>query len=384
MSLPVEKILPHACCIYEWVMPPELRLSTNNYGLPTHVYVMSILVVAIRILYNINGLGVWEKSMSSHNLHTKSNEAVSKDLTSSPKVTDNVENCSGSPHSVDDMGTSSRNSLHDHESKFDAMELLCNLEARYNEINNAYGGVKCMTDLSKTMRSYLQFCEDVVFAGSELPVDFYREEKSLIDKLWDYYQKEKGSEPAEDLGERYRSANDIVYKMNKTEYHTSPSHDGRTSREDFSLQRHSDVDHSSLTSDECENSEPSDKVSAETNKHRAIRLMKKNMEENRFVYIPPRVKLKRLDYLHYVRKRDEGAMTYVAHADYYILLRSCAGVAEVDMRIMHVGVLSMERRLAWLERRIDHCLHLTPPSATCKFCTNEPEQTTIGLSNLNL
>ncbi|XVE84069.1 hypothetical protein DITRI_Ditri16bG0139400 [Diplodiscus trichospermus] len=349
LSLPVEKILPYACRIYEWLMPPELRLSTNNYGLPTFVYLMSILVVAIRILYNINGLGVWEKSLTSTN-------PLSKDRTA---------------------------------------ELLCNLERRYNEINNSNGGDKCMTDLSKTMLSYLQFCQDVIFAGSELPVDFYHEEKSLIDKLWDYYQKEKGSEPAEDLGEQYRVTNDILNKMVKdNEHNTSPSHD-RTSHQDFSLRRHSNVDDSSLTSEEHENSEPSDQVSAETNDQRSIRLMKKNMEENRFIYIPPRVKLKRLDYLHYARKKDEGAMTYVAHADYYILLRSSARVVEVDMRIMHVGVLSIERRLAWLEKRIDHCLHLSPPSTTCKFCTDEPEQgtdepeqgaddSTIGLSNLNI
>ncbi|XVE85858.1 hypothetical protein DITRI_Ditri17bG0125100 [Diplodiscus trichospermus] len=164
LSLPVEKILPHACRMYEWVMPPELRLSTNNYGLPTRVHLMSILMVTIRILYNINGFGVWEKSLS--------------------KVKGNAENGSTSSHS-DDMGTSSR------ESKFDAEELLCNLEARYNEIKNSHAGDNCVADLSKTMLSYLQFCQDVIFAGSELPVDFYHEEKSLIDKLWDYYQKEK-------------------------------------------------------------------------------------------------------------------------------------------------------------------------------------------------
>ncbi|TYJ36782.1 hypothetical protein E1A91_A05G332200v1 [Gossypium mustelinum] len=391
LSLPVEKILPHACRIYEWARPPELRLSTNNFGLPTCVHAMAILVIAIRILYDINGLGVWEKSLSSHMLPSRSTEATRTDPASSPKVSDSAENGFGS-HSVDCMGTSSsRNILPDNESKFDAAELLCNLEARYNEINNACGGVKCLRDLSKSMPSYLQFCQDVVFAGSEPAVDFYHEEKTLIDKLWDYYQKEKGSEPEEDLGRRHSSADGSMYKANKiardNEHHSSPSHE-RTSHEDISTQRHSDVDHSSMTSEECENSEPSDKVSAETNEHRAIRLMKKNMEENRFCYIPPRVMLKRLDYLHYARKKDEGAITYVAHADYYILLRACAIVAEVDMRIMHVGVLNMERRLAWLEKRIDHCLHLIPPRTMCKFCSNEPEQAaddhTIGLSNLNL
>ncbi|KAK6242752.1 hypothetical protein SCA6_008141 [Theobroma cacao] len=392
LSLPVEKILPPACRMHEWALPPELRLSTNNSGLPTRVYVMSILVVAIRILYNINGFGVWEKSLSCYNPPSKSNEAESKDPKSSPKVRDYAEDCSGSPY-VNDIGTSStRNSLHDHESKFDAVELLCNLEARYNEINYADGDVK-LTDLSKSMPTYLQFCQDVVFAGSELPLDFYHEEKGLIDKFWDFYQKEKGSEPAEDMGERYRISDDIDCKVDRrirdSECHSSPSKDGRTSLDDlYSQKRMEDFEHSSLTSEEHESSETSNKVPAENSKHRAIRLMKKNMEENRFLYIPPRVKLKRLSYLHYARKKDEGAMIYVAHADYYILLRSCARVAEVDMRIMHVGVLSMERRLAWLENRTDHCVHLTPPSSTCKFCTDETEQAaddpTIGLSNLNL
>lgn len=66
LSLPVEKILPYACRIYEWSMPPDLWLSLSKdcFKLPTHVCVVSILVVAIRILYNINGLGEWEKSLS--------------------------------------------------------------------------------------------------------------------------------------------------------------------------------------------------------------------------------------------------------------------------------------------------------------------------------
>ncbi|KAK8600133.1 hypothetical protein V6N13_060047 [Hibiscus sabdariffa] len=114
------------------------------------------------------------------------------------------------------------------------------------------------------------------------------------------------------------------------EYYSSPSHDGRTSHE---------------------NPKPSDEVSTETNGHRAIRLMKKNMEESKFCYIPPRIKLRRLDYLQHVRKRDEDAINYVAHVDYYILLRACAMVVEVYMRIMHVGVLDMERRSDWLEKK---------------------------------
>jgi hypothetical protein len=147
-------------------------------------------------------------------------------------------------------------------------------------------------------------------------------------------------------------------------------------------------DHSSKSSEGDQSSERKGQASAETLKNETIKRMKVDMEENRFLYIPPRVNIKRFDYLHYVRKKDEGAFTYVAHADYYILLRACARVAQVDTRIMHVGVLSVERRLAWLESRIDHCLHLTPPNVSCEFCTDVALEhvvnDSIGLSDLNI
>lgn len=125
---------------------------------------------------------------------------------------------------------------------------------------------------------------------------------------------------------------------------------------------------------------------AETLKDEAIRILKLDMEENRFYYIPPRVNPKRFDYLHYVRKRDEGALTYVAHADYYILLRACAKVAKIEIRLMHIGVLSFERRLAWIEHRINHCLHLKPPTVSCEFCNylGNASAEPLGLSNLNI
>lgn len=127
----------------------------------------------------------------------------------------------------------------------------------------------------------------------------------------------------------------------------------------------------------------------ESEKDRAIRRLKSNMEENRFCYIPPRVKPKRFEYLHYARKKDEGAYAYAVHADYYILLRSCARLAQVDLRIMHAAVLSFERRLAWLEKRIDHCLQVKLPTDTCEFCCgDETEENVVedcmGFSKLNL
>lgn len=154
-------------------------------------------------------------------------------------------------------------------------------------------------------------------------------------------------------------------------------------------QRSKNGSNSCSSSQNSQNSEVND---AETLKEEAIARMKLDMEEKRFFYIPPRVNLKRFDYLHYVRKKDEGAYTYAAHADYYILLRACARVAEVEIRCMHIAVLSFERRLAWMEKRINHCLHLTPPIASCEYCTDMvPENTnaendieSIGFPDLNL
>lgn len=157
-------------------------------------------------------------------------------------------------------------------------------------------------------------------------------------------------------------------------------------------------DNSSKSSEEYPNSEAIDEASAETIIDSAVKRLKLDMENNRFCYISPRVQIKRLDYFQYVRKSDEGALTYAAHADYYILLRACATIAQVDIRSMHMAVLSFERRLVWLEKRIDHCLHLTPPSVTCRFCSDPVELAAgdpicnatedsaddhIGLSNLN-
>lgn len=146
--------------------------------------------------------------------------------------------------------------------------------------------------------------------------------------------------------------------------------------------------HSSKSSENGDDEELSsqDKASTLTSIDGAIRRLKLDMEEKRFCYIPPRVNPKRFDYLHYSRKIDGGALTYVAHADYYILLRACARAAQVDIRIMHIGVLSLEKRLSWLEARIHHSLHLSPSSVSCEFCSDVPDHAnvdSIGLSDLD-
>ncbi|XP_057484743.1 TATA box-binding protein-associated factor RNA polymerase I subunit B [Actinidia eriantha] len=386
-SLPVGKILPCVCQIYEWSLPPELWLSANEYRLPTRVCVMSMVIVAIRILYNINGFGFWEKSLSS--FAGSSSRNGQEEPTRSADVRDDAKQGYPSPGLVSASTDCSKNSSQE-KSELEAMEILRILEARYKELEEKY-------EYSKDLPTYLQYCKDVVFAGLEPPFDDLEEEK-IINELWDFYQERKDSGRFDDpeLGcnhgsHQKRSRDDVVgsEKENK-KIRDDMSSSSRCTNVETS--QSDDCSHQSMNVDGCSPSDsdspPVRQDSSETDKERVIRRMKTNMEENRFCYIPPRVKVKRLDYLHYVRKKGEGAYTYAAHADYYILLRSCARVARVDIRVMHAGVLSFERRLGWLEKRIDHCLNLRPPSDSCEFCREEAPKDSpddsIDVSKLNL
>jgi hypothetical protein len=65
LTLPME-ILPYACRVFEWLLPAEMWIYESNYfGYPTRVVVMSIMIITLRMLYNINGYGIWEKRLRS-------------------------------------------------------------------------------------------------------------------------------------------------------------------------------------------------------------------------------------------------------------------------------------------------------------------------------
>lgn len=363
LSLPVEKILPHACRIYEWSMPPDLWFSTNELRLPSRVCVLSILIVAIRIIYNINGFGAWEGSLPGYT------SRLDFPCSSQMRVD---EKDSGSPHKLDDSDEKSiGNRSHVQRSELDSAELLRNLDAKYNEISDTY-------EFTRDLPSYLQYCNEVVFCGAGSSHVNHREDE-LIKKLWDFYQSEKYSDPAEDDGAQNRTAFNGKRSRN----------DNGFARDQMGKKKIREETHECLSTDTCNSTgDENNDDSTETVKDKAIRKLKLDMAENRFYYIPPRLKIKRFDYLHYVRRVGDGALTYVAHADYYILLRSFARAAQVDTRIMHIGVMNFERRVAWMEKRIDYCLHLTPPGFTCEYCRDVPDHTddddAIGLSQLHL
>lgn len=389
LCLPAEKIFPHACRIQEWSMPPDLWLSANELRLPTRVCVMSILMVAIRILYNIHGFGEWEKSLINHqDMSSTSSDQIGSENTGGSRMREDVENGSGFFSGAgDDLDTRLEKEASDgDQSEFDAKELLRNLNARYNDFNDSY-------EYCKDLPTYLQYCKDIVFAGLEPSCEVY-EEGEVMKQLWNFYQENKDGEQTERLGLHFDGAfnqkrpRDNVNGCSKNSFIGNKRLNSGTSNANESLLDSPDDDASSQSSLADDNMKPSNHPSSESYQDRAIRQLKLDMEENRFFYIPPRVKVKRLDYLHYVRKRDHGALAYVAHADYYILLHACARVAQVEIRCMHMGVLNFERRLAWMENRVEHCLHLTPPKVSCEFCSDgtreDDADDVINLSSLNI
>jgi hypothetical protein len=322
LSIPEDKILDLARLIQNWSLPPELYLSTNEQKLPSRVCVMSILIVAIRMLYNINGLGVWERSLGFVN----------------PSDGDSETN----------SGTAEK------ATEFDTQELLKNLEAKYHEVAAE------TLESEKDLVSYLSLGKNEFFAGLEedSPDDTYR----IVDNLWNGYPKD---EDIECLPKRGRDWDDDV-SLNQLSLYDSRFSDGNNPCSSSSRRNESVSIGLDLSSSEHRESSSPEKL-----KEIAIKRLITDMGDDLFCYIPPRVKVKRLDYLQYVRKKEDGALIYAAHADYYILLRVCAKVAEIDVRNMHRGVLSFERRLAWIEKRIDQVLHLTRPLMTCKHCCDD-------------
>jgi len=85
--------------------------------------------------------------------------------------------------------------------------------------------------------------------------------------------------------------------------------------------------------------------------HDAMQMLKSEMQDHGFHYMPPRKPRKSDGYLRYRRRRLN------AHADYFMLLRAFAKLAEIDIRIMHISVLKLERRLACIEERIERSLN---------------------------
>nr|CAB3461771.1 unnamed protein product [Digitaria exilis] len=310
LSLPVDKILPHACRIYEWALPAELWLSSNPARVPTRVCVMAILVVTLRIMYNINGQGIWEVSLhiDSFIFFDKCKWTEGFFLSFLQKICEEG--------SDPDANLPTLSKLDDTNSKeFGMRELLCAVAAAYDKINVVH-------DYSNDLRSYLKYCKEVIFTG----VTVSTEEEHLIDIFWDMYKAREDDNPKEHVKSQSQGIEEttITNGVNK-----------RYRDRTF-------VEASCISS---------------SSGHDAMQILKSEMQDHGFHYMPPRKARKSDGYLRYRRRRLSGGFIDVAHADYYMLLRSFAKLAEVNVRIMHISVLKLERRLACIEDRIERSLN---------------------------
>ncbi|XP_028776455.1 TATA box-binding protein-associated factor RNA polymerase I subunit B-like [Neltuma alba] len=257
--------------IYEWSLSPGLWLSTNQSRFPTRLCVLSIIIVAIRMLYNINGFGFWERSLSTN---------------AAPSGSRGKKKCSM------DLN------LEREQLEEEAAKLLSHLHSLYTGVPKQY-------EYAKDLQTYLKYCEDSVFAGLELPFEDYEENMMIKDGEDSWVSKV--SEP-------------------------------KTDEQKF----------------------------AGIEENEALKTLKLDMQEKGFNYIPPRMKPRKFNYIYYGRKKDDGILSYVAHADYYILLRACAQLAQVDIRIMHMAVMKFEKRLDWIEKKIENILSFE--STKCEHC----------------
>ncbi|XP_028790034.1 TATA box-binding protein-associated factor RNA polymerase I subunit B-like [Neltuma alba] len=236
LKLPYEKILPKAMLIYEWSLSPGLWLSRNQSRFPTRLCVLSIIIVAIRMLYNINGFGFWERSLS--------NNAAPSDSRDKKKCLMDLN-------------------LERDQLEEEAAKLLCHLHSLYTGVPKQYeldvfGYVE--SEYAKDLQTYLKHCEDFVFARLEPPFEDYKENMMVKDG-----EVSKVSEP-------------------------------KTDEQKF----------------------------AGIEENQALKILKLDMQEKGFNYLPPRIKPRKFNYIYYGRKKDDGILAYIAHADYYILLRACA------------------------------------------------------------
>ncbi|CAI9095853.1 OLC1v1031882C3 [Oldenlandia corymbosa var. corymbosa] len=327
-------IAQKACRIYEWSVPPGLFISTNKARLPTRVCVMAILIVTIRILYDINGSGKWEESLSTSSSSCSPKGNVNKPVNSA------FENASD-----------------DEDFELDIISLLKMLGTKYSKIKDPHA---CSRDLS----SYLKYCKEVIFTGSGPSYEDH-DEGNITQEFWGFYQNESLKQPRDekmctqawDLGGNiFTASNNVTRKSNdleSTECNSIGSQDA---------------------SESAMNQTGGPQTSIEAVRDEAIRQLKLDMDENRFSYIPPRRQMKKMGYVYYSRKKMEGSYEYACHADYYILLRACARVAQIDLRILHLGVMMFERRLKQLEEKMNQFYHVKIPSKNCSSPANEVEQ----------
>lgn len=368
LGFPVEELFPAVSRIYEWLLPPGLWISADTGDSPTRVYVMAMLVVVIRILYNIHGQGYWEKSLSDNTLASgscdkNSNGDPSQDQLDrkSQRSTDSCVNGANVGNNCHDIHltakatgeipvSSSGNITHFQDQELDATTMLHKLESWDRDDSDRF-------DYGKDLYTYLKYCNEVIFAGSKMSYD----EENIIKHFWKLYEKlEK-----EDLDPINEAEGDAFFEpsINSTRYNSVSQ---SMSEDNVGLCQPDCKEIPTAGEPEC-SLRPGVKKENESgfsniplressgikkDRNSSLESIISDMEQNGFHYIRPAKCHPPDTYLSYKKKKINRKFETVVHADYYILLRACARVVKVNAYALHSCVLNIERRLSWIEDRV--------------------------------
>ncbi|GLJ32733.1 hypothetical protein SUGI_0658970 [Cryptomeria japonica] len=368
LGLPVDKIFPALSNMYDWSLPPGLWLSADVADIPTRVYVMGMLVVVIRILYNIHGQGYFENSVmdSAASASDSSNKTCNQEFSTDQYRTsyrsggsglndvNNKKNCLPVDLSVNQLGDPPTSLIgstaHLQDQELDATIMLLNLETWHQDNTDRF-------DYGKDLPTYLKYCKDVIFAGAKMSYD----EELLVRHFWQLYEKLEEEDidliqnvegdPLLDSyvpNTRQKNISQSVDENNVSLYEKDCIHFSKAAGQHY-------PETQVLEGDVATNSEeiPLEGLPKfkDTGGDRLGNIIY-DMEQNGFKYVPPLRSCPPDSYMSYMKKVKSGKSHVVVHADYYILLRACARVIKMNAFVLHRCILKIEKELGCIEERI--------------------------------
>ncbi|CAM6102087.1 unnamed protein product [Calypogeia fissa] len=250
LGLPVEKLLPFTSRLYEWYAPAGLFLSTRRKArfsvLSTRVYVMAVLVITLKVLYNLDGRPLQQeeetnphrrkgKSPTSnekndnevpHRMMTRTRakrqavaeNSVDKEQLSNPeKKVDGTQTGVGTSRDDDFsvpggqvLGKRKRSQTvsGDERGGQDGGELVLisgensgsksgNVSAEFHKQQKGLGDTKELlerlestktsstADFDEELGRYLKYCQNVIFAGDECDPGM----EPVLERFWGIYEK---------------------------------------------------------------------------------------------------------------------------------------------------------------------------------------------------
>eukprot|EP00249_Psilotum_nudum_P024587 c29230_g1_i4 orf=84-2312(+) len=415
LRLPVDRLSKYVCRFFDWYTPSGLWLSDQIGAIPSRVYVMAAVMIVLKVLYSVHGLGYWEKSVASYQEYykkchstpcsSKFGKGTHEEIyLSTSRPQDNFEKveksigdftqhevlgmeaegaCSGK-HFQDRANSPTRLHLQKQKNlkaekeweKGDCSSLQNNCQQ-----SNVWDGQSMLEELEQCrldnksqcsdyeldLPTYLKYCRDTIFSGQSMS----SEGENLCDHLWELYEKDHA-----DMGIKDTAGRTFI-EPSKLHMPSTPG-----AREDSDVSsailkgiaenaccdmaakmsdRHSESRTiETLLNDSKEGNESllrksSRELPVDSHQSRLIVDIFHDLEESGFSYLPPHEGLIPPDgYVRYIRKSAKGGSPRrFVHADYFVLLHACAEVINVEPTALHWCIQRLEKGLKLIEAKVE-------------------------------